>query len=127
MRCDHVWVTVCRDGVEPLLIRDDKNNIWLLGHDYPFTAPPIDWTMYLLAKIITGNVGSVRTTLASAILPQSTLAYETKFITATGAVTVSLLVMINAKKKSFHAMRKAKTAVAIKPGLAAGITTLTSV
>jgi len=83
--------------------------------------------MYLLAKIITGNVGSVSTTLASAILPQSTLAYDTKFITATGAVTVSLLVMISAKKKSFHAMRKANTAVAIKPGRAAGITTLTSV
>ena len=62
--------------------------------------------MYLLASTMTGTMGSVSAMLATAMAPQSTLAYDTKFMTATGAVEVWVRVMIRAKKKSFQASRK---------------------
>ena len=71
---DHVIKAIGRNCVDPLLIGEDENYVGTLGHNQPFTAPPIDWTIYLFAKMMTGTVGKVSAILANAMLPQSTLA-----------------------------------------------------
>src|SRR5262249_41597882 len=93
--------------------------------DYPLTPPARHpWMRYRWTATKKAIVGTVMTTPAAMIIPQSTMVALKRSLTPTGSVFSSSEVMrTRAKRKSFQARMKVKMPAAMMPGRARGRTT----